>query len=119
MKRIRRAGMLRASVWSAKPRVKVKALIEQLESRVLLSTYITDPLSHHLTIARVQSVATPNIVDLGSVPLVSTDLSAPFNPSQIREAYGVDQISFNGTAGDGSGQTIAIIDAYNDPDIIS
>jgi len=30
---------------------------------------------------------------------------------------GFDQISFNGVAGDGSGTTIAIVDAYDDPKI--
>ena len=42
-------------------------------------------------------------------------------PAQIRHAYGFDQISFNnGTvAADGSGTTIAIVDAYNDPNILS
>src|SRR5439155_6317097 len=40
-------------------------------------------------------------------------------PAQIRHAYGVDQISFNGGAipGDGSGMTIAIVDAFDDPNI--
>jgi subtilase family serine protease len=33
----------------------------------------------------------------------------------MRHAYGVDSISFNGITGDGSGQTIAIVDAYDDP----
>jgi hypothetical protein len=37
----------------------------------------------------------------------------------MRAAYGVSQISFNGTAGNGAGQTIAIVDAYNDPNIIA
>jgi hypothetical protein len=38
-------------------------------------------------------------------------------PSQILHAYGFDQIKFNnGTvAGDGTGETIAIVDAYDDP----
>jgi subtilase family serine protease len=44
-------------------------------------------------------------------------------PAQVRHAYGFDQIAFqvNGRsiAGDGSGQTIAIIDAYDDPNIAS
>jgi hypothetical protein len=42
-----------------------------------------------------------------------------FTPAQIRHAYGFDQITFsNGAvAGDGSGQTIAIVDAYDDPTI--
>jgi hypothetical protein len=42
-----------------------------------------------------------------------------YTPAQIRHAYGFDQISFNnGTIpGDGSGTTIAIVDAYDDPNI--
>ena len=40
-------------------------------------------------------------------------------PAQVRHAYGFDQISFqNGTVvGNGAGQTIAIVDAYDDPSI--
>ncbi len=39
-------------------------------------------------------------------------------PSQIRHAYGIDQIFFDGgLIGDGTGQTIAIIDAYHSPTI--
>jgi hypothetical protein len=47
-----------------------------------------------------------------------------YKPSQIRTAYGIDQIpKFTGPNGlqvtpDGTGQTIAIVDAYNDPNII-
>src|SRR6202041_334092 len=44
---------------------------------------------------------------------------APINPAQMRAAYGVNQIAFGSTAGTGAGETIAIVDAYNDPDIIS
>jgi hypothetical protein len=44
-----------------------------------------------------------------------------YTPSQISHAYGFDQISFsNGTVkGDGSGQTIAIVDAYDDPNVLA
>jgi subtilase family serine protease len=40
-------------------------------------------------------------------------------PAQIRHAYGFDQVSFsNGTvAADGTGTTIAIVDAFDDPNI--
>jgi hypothetical protein len=51
-----------------------------------------------------------------------TDASAastPDTPSEIRDAYGVEDIYFDGIAGTGAGQTIALIEAYNDPDIIS
>lgn len=42
-----------------------------------------------------------------------------FTPSQIRDAYGMNQVSFGGVTGNGAGQTIALIDAYNDPTIQS
>jgi Ca2+-binding RTX toxin-like protein len=45
--------------------------------------------------------------------------SKGFSPSQIAQAYGLNQVSFNGTAGNGAGQTVAVIDAYNDPNIKS
>ena len=42
-----------------------------------------------------------------------------YTPSEIRHAYGFDQVSFAGApiAANGSGQTIAIINAYGDPNI--
>jgi subtilase family serine protease len=51
----------------------------------------------------------------GATPLAS---SAPvgLTPAQIRHAYGIDQIIFDGgIVGDGAGQTIAIVDAYHSP----
>ena len=40
-----------------------------------------------------------------------------FTPAQIQVAYGFNNVSFHGVAGNGSGETIAIVDAYNDPSI--
>ena len=37
-----------------------------------------------------------------------------YTPAQIQQAYGFNQVSNNG-----SGETIAIVDAYNDPNIQS
>jgi hypothetical protein len=44
-----------------------------------------------------------------------------FTPAQVRHAYGIDSITFEKglVQGDGTGQTIAIIDAYDDPNIKS
>jgi subtilase family serine protease len=42
-----------------------------------------------------------------------------FTPAQIRAAYGVDQVNFNGTPGSGAGQTIAIVTAYSNPNLRS
>jgi len=40
-----------------------------------------------------------------------------YEPEQIRSAYGINAIRLGPVRPDGSGQTIAIIDSYNDPDI--
>jgi hypothetical protein len=46
--------------------------------------------------------------------LEERDLPSVYTPAQIRQAYG-----FNAAVGDGSGQTIAIVDAYGDPNIFA
>ncbi|MGH7170080.1 MAG: hypothetical protein ACRELG_07380, partial [Gemmataceae bacterium] len=91
--------------------------LEWLEKRELLSTatpfYIIDSTQQAATAASEGH------------HLLSPPASPPpgFSPSQIEAAYGFNQITFttsNGTVqGNGSGQTIAIVDAYNDPDIYS
>jgi len=40
-----------------------------------------------------------------------------YTPAQVKVAYGFNNITFGGVAGDGTGQTIAIVDAYDDPSI--
>ncbi len=64
---------------------------------------------------RLLSRATLN---LSIVPDVSSTVQG-FTPAQIAHAYGFDQTTFsNGNvSGTGAGQTIAIVDADNDPDI--
>ena len=42
-----------------------------------------------------------------------------FQPEQIREAYGINSIRSGISQADGTGQTIAIVDAYNDPGIFN
>ena len=60
----------------------------------------------------------PTYVALG--PLAGA-VPVGLSPTQIRHAYGFDQITFNNGAvrGDGSGETIAIVDAFDDPSIAS
>ncbi len=70
---------------------RVLPLLHQLESRCLLSGY-TQPQA------------------------------AGYTPAQITGAYGLNGISFTSrsgatVAGDGSGQTIALIEEYHDPNI--
>ena len=53
------------------------------------------------------------------IPAVTTTSPTGLTPQQIQNAYGVNLISFSGGTidGTGAGQTIAIVDAYNDPNI--
>ena len=77
--------------------------IEGLESRTLLSG----------------STLYPDIVYAAtSAATNAAGTIAGFTPAQIKKAYGFDKINLSGGApADGAGQTIAIIDAYNDPNI--
>jgi len=52
-------------------------------------------------------------------PLISSLYPSGLSPTQVRQAYGINQLTFqNGTiSGDGAGQTIALVVAYNDPNI--
>jgi hypothetical protein len=51
--------------------------------------------------------------------LESRTVPTVYTPAQVAHAYGFDQINFGGVTGDGTGQTIAIVDAYNNPSIDS
>src|SRR5437660_2827443 len=76
--------------------------IEELESRFLFSAGGLDGI-FALPDRGGHGVTNPNPVG--------------YTPAQIRHAYGFDQITFGSVKGDGSGQTIAIVDAYDDPNI--
>jgi hypothetical protein len=59
-----------------------------------------------------------------SLDVLETRVLLSFNPNQIRHAYGFDRVGFEDSthalvAGDGTGQTIAIVDAFDDPNIAS
>jgi hypothetical protein len=88
--------------------MKTSLRVEELEDRLVPSASATPDY----VLART-SIG----IDSGSTP----QQSGGFTPQQLRQAYGFDQIWFNnGTIrGDGSGQTIAIVDAYDNPNIAS
>src|SRR3954453_15478637 len=85
---------------------QVALRVEPLEGRMLLSTSaLQGPLMRPTT----------SMVSLGSL------VPNGYTPAQVSRAYGFQQIAFNnGTIrGDGSGQTIAIIDPFDQPNIIA
>ena len=84
---------------------RARTPIETLENRRLLSAAVYHALPAGG--ANPAALAVP-----GSSSIVG------YTPSQIRGAYGVGNISFNGTTGDGSGQTIALIVAHDNPKLV-
>jgi subtilase family serine protease len=85
--------------------------LEELETRTLLSTTL------------LGSAAGTNYVPADVLEPPVTPGVAPLTPAEMRAAYGINLVQFSsgGTMvpGNGAGQTIAIVDALNDPDIVA
>jgi subtilase family serine protease len=73
--------------------------LEELEARALLSADGLEGWAAHPNLNVLPAAAAGN---------------APYSPYQIRHAYGFDKLAL-----DGAGQTIAIVDAYDEPNILS
>jgi subtilase family serine protease len=88
--------------------------LERLETREVLSSVSLVPPSELAS-------PLPNVSPNSSVAVPSSAGPTGFTPAQLRQAYGFNQITFdNGTiAGNGSGQTIAIVAAYDQPNLAS
>ena len=77
-------------------------LLEELETRTVLSAVLS-PQASSLSVVTQAANA------------VGTSTNSGFTPIQIQEAYGVSALLSAGI--NGKGETIAIVDAYNDPNI--
>ncbi|HEX3999676.1 MAG TPA: fibronectin type III domain-containing protein [Pirellulales bacterium] len=79
--------------------------LESLEARQMLSA----------------SGFTPDYIKfLATTKAASSSTNSGYTPAEIRTAYGFSSTaSFGSAAANGAGETIAIIDAYNDPNIAS
>ena len=94
--------------------VRVVAIptFEPLETRLMLSA------------APVLPTADPALLVMPAInmsPNVTNPTPTGLTPAQVATAYGLNAITFNGGAitGTGAGQTIAIVDAYDDPNIVA
>ncbi|HKI31814.1 MAG TPA: S8 family serine peptidase [Gemmataceae bacterium] len=88
--------------------VRVRLDVELLEGRNLLSTG--------------SSALPPNLIVLNANqvhPDIASATPVGFTPAQIKKAYGIDQIKVRGVLQDGTGQTIAIVDAGDNPNFVS
>ncbi len=77
--------------------------IETIEPRLLLSAKIDTPRF---------------IVDhTNDIGRAAVNAPTGLTPAMISQAYGFNNVMFGSVVGDGSGETIAIVDAYNAPTI--
>jgi autotransporter-associated beta strand protein len=104
--RLRRIPAIRRPVRCAPLRFEI------LEARALLDA--TAQFFH-------VEVPPPGSQDAADGTPLTAGYSQPtgLTPTEIRHAYGIDSIAFNGLAGNGTGQTIAIIDVDDTPSLVS
>ncbi len=91
--------------------------LEALEERRLLTAVVLPYTEYHVG----GSYPTSDIASrMGILPFDNgTTIPTGYSPQQLQTAYGLGDIQFggkNGTIGNGTGQTIAIVNAYDDPD---
>ena len=79
--------------------------VERLEERAVLATL-------------VPAFAFPHPTGGSMTPLASASPSG-LSAAAMRAAYGMDAIKFGSVTGDGTGQIIAIVDAYDEPTMAS
>ena len=85
--------------------------VELLEHRTLLSAVVA--------LGREAMRSSIEVLQHGGLSPSSTAAPTGISPVQMRRAYGIDSIKFGSLVGDGTGQTIAIIDAYDNPNAAS
>jgi len=95
---------------------------EMLEDRQLLAADLSYEEVGELWAAALgtEPIATP-LTNVVAEPMAGTANPSGFSPAQIRTAYGFNQVYFqnNTIVGDGTGQTIAIVNAYHTPNAAS
>jgi subtilase family serine protease len=90
--------------------------VEFLEARTLMSVAPLPSVPDARLSIYARPVSGTSFSGVGTQPAIAPAAGVSYTPAQIRHAYGVDQLP---SGLDGSNQTIAIIDAYDDPKIAS
>ena len=93
-------------------RRSIHPMMEDLEQRLVLSSQPVAAALKDFPDYIIREVAVPGQAGKYMPMQAPTPtLSGGYTPQQIQGAYGINQISFGAIKGDGSGQTIALIDA--------
>ena len=100
--------------------------IEPLEQRTLLSARrCADQPSVNFDHALIDPLAQPSYIASNTLEMspltqgVASPPSGAYTPQQIKSVYGIDSISVGSLVGDGTGQTIAIVAIYDNPELVS
>ena len=103
---------------------KIRAFLanrEDLEIRVVPALLAANPAALAISPAILMQPNSPVIPTTG-IPVIpqggGSGSPVGYTPQQIRTGYGLNGISFGSLTGDGTGQTIAIVDAYDDPGLV-
>ncbi|MGC4121942.1 MAG: hypothetical protein QM765_46640 [Myxococcales bacterium] len=96
------------------PGRSASAAVEALEPRSLLSAAVAAVATVEPNIERAAAAAAA-----AASPAATSGAVEGFTPAQIRKAYGFDKVVLGSgsVAANGAGQTIAIVDAYHDPNL--
>ncbi len=114
------------NVRAHRPRARRPAL-ESLETRI--TPVVIAPTPFDAAIPIVAYPAVRGLVDSNAYSTAPSGVSSParvtgstspvgLTPQQVRNAYGINGIAFGSITGNGAGQTIAIVDAYDDPYLV-
>ena len=106
---------------------RVGAAIRTVSRRLRRFAFRYDALEHRQLLSVGQAAATAStplqhLVAQPAVavtPLFTSSTPTGLSPTEVRNAYGLNQINFGSVTGNGAGQTIAIVDASYDPNIAS
>ena len=105
--------------------------VERLESRLAMSAAaaaavasdaivptVVAPADTNSDLMMPRAIASPTST-IFSAQVAGSSAPDGYTPQQLRAAYGINTLSFGSQTGDGSGQTIAIVDAFDNSDLVS
>ncbi|HEY1685969.1 MAG TPA: hypothetical protein VGG19_14485 [Tepidisphaeraceae bacterium] len=93
-----------ASAWTAEP---------------VALPYYFDHTPTQITVTKTHTAAKAASTSVTEDTYAGSSTAYGLTPTQVDDAYGINNINFNGTTGNGAGETIAIVDAYDDPNALS
>ena len=91
--------------------------LEPLEVRAMMSA-TAKPLYVVINAHSSKTIDAGGPITPADVKPMSTTSPTGLTPAQVRGAYRIDQDTCNGIQGSGAGETIAIVDAYDAPNLI-